>query len=381
MESKIFQVLSEAEPFSAYYGGGTSRWTANVVRDDADTIILCPEADDTWGFPGNRVRPVPGLLQYRRLIKATRHRQPWAVTKFFLRRALKSGLQDLGTGDIVWIQNRPEFAAAISSFVKQRGAKLVVHMHNSHIAAAPPSIIRSLGADRVVFCSKFLRDEALGKHPSLKNAAVIVTNGADDSVFFPLQAEQKATRNGRPPVVLFVGRLIPEKGVHVLLGAMRILHERGVPALAKIVGGANFGSNATTPYVDNLRQTAPPNVQFCGYVELSELGNQFRDADIFCCPSVWNESFAAINMEAMACAVPVVATRTGGTPEAFVDGGGILVAPDSEQELARALQALALDRAQRDSLAKEGYASFLKNFTWKAVHQQYRKVIESLRAC
>lgn len=380
MESKIFQVLSEAEPFSAYYGGGTARWTANVVRDDADTIVVCPESDGTWGFPSERVRSVPAMVQYRKFLKLSKHRAPWIVKKYLLKKALQSGLHDLLPGDIVWIQNRPEFASAIAPFVKKRKAKLVLHMHNSHIVGSPRQYIQSLRADKIVFCSKFLRDESLDKYPRFRDVAVIVPNGADDQVFFPIPLEQKLARNGRPPVILFVGRLIPEKGVHVLLGAMRILHERGVPALAKIVGGANFGSNATTPYVDELRRNAAPNVQFCGYVELTELGNQFRDADIFCCPSVWNESFAAINMEAMACAVPVVATRTGGTPEAFVDGGGILVAPNSEQELAAALESLALDRSYRDSLAKEGYASFQKNFTWKAVHQHYRKVIDSLKA-
>lgn len=381
MESKIFQVLSEAEPFSEYYGGGTSRWTANVVRNDADTIVLCPETDGTWRFPADRVRCIPSLLRYRRFQSATKYRAPWPVARALLRRILSGGLYDLLPGDIVWVQNRPEFATALVPFVKKRKAKLVLHMHNSHIVACPEEIIRSMAADRIVFCSKFLRDESLAKYPCLQEAAVIVPNGADDEVFFPIPPEQKALRNGRPPVVLFVGRLIPEKGVHVLLGAMRILHQRGVPALAKIVGGANFGSNASTPYVDELRRNAPPNVQFCGYVDLKELGNQFRDADIFCCPSVWNESFAAINMEAMACSVPVVATRTGGTPEAFVDGGGILVAPSSEQELATALETLAVSPEQRNRLAREGYASFRKNFTWQAVHQHYRKVIEALRAC
>jgi spore coat protein SA len=381
MESKIFQVLSEAESFSEYYGGGTSRWTANVVRNDADTVVVCPESDGTWGFPTDRVRRVPALVKYRRFQHTTKGRMPWPIAKGILHRVLAGGLYDLVPGDIVWVQNRPEFVTAVGPFVKKHKARVVLHMHNSHIVNSPERIVRSLAVDRIVFVSKFLRDESLAKYPHLREVSVVVPNGADDAVFFPPPADQLATRNGRPPIILSVGRLIPEKGIHILVGAMRILHERGIPALAKIVGGANFGSNVTTPYVDELRRTAPPNVQFCGYVEAAELGNLFRDADIFCCPSVWNEPFAAINMEAMACAIPVVATRTGGTPEAFVDGGGILVEPNSEEELATALRTLVTDPSQRDQFAREGYASFRKNFTWQAVHQHYRNVIESLKPC
>jgi glycosyltransferase involved in cell wall biosynthesis len=82
----------------------------------------------------------------------------------------------------------------------------------------------------------------------------------------------------------------------------------------------------------------------------------------------------------MACALPVVATQTGGIPEVFAEGGGILVPPNSEQELASALENLILHSAQRDELSRMGYASFQRNFTWQAVHQQYRNVIESLKA-
>jgi glycosyltransferase involved in cell wall biosynthesis len=123
---------------------------------------------------------------------------------------------------------------------------------------------------------------------------------------------------------------------------------------------------------------APENIEFGGYRSASGLAEEFRRADIFCSPSVWEEPFGLVNVEAMACALPVVATRGGGVPEVFAGGGGILVERGSANELASALEKLIVDRSLRLELAMEGYRSFQRKFTWKTVHRRYREVLASL---
>jgi starch synthase len=82
-------------------------------------------------------------------------------------------------------------------------------------------------------------------------------------------------------------------------------------------------------------------------------------------------------LEAMACALPIVATNSGGLPETLSCGGGILVARESVPELAAALGVLATDTDLRIRLAKEAYDSFQANYTWDTVRANYRKILLS----
>jgi glycosyltransferase involved in cell wall biosynthesis len=109
------------------------------------------------------------------------------------------------------------------------------------------------------------------------------------------------------------------------------------------------------------------------------MGDQFRSGDIFCCPSIWEEPFGKVIVEAMACGLPVVATRVGGIPEIARDGGVLLVKPGSATELADALQSLIKDLNKRQAVAEAGLASFHRNFTWHAVLSRYNEIINGLK--
>jgi spore coat protein SA len=299
----------------------------------------------------------------------------WPLNKRLLSGVIRQGLRDLGPDDIVWVHNRPDSAAAIASYVRRRRAHLVLHMHNSHIVGYSPTVLRELSPSRTVFCSSFLEAEALAHCPTLGPTAPI-PNGADDKLFFP-QAEGEKPKSRDPLTVLFVGRLVPEKGAHVLIEAMRILLQRQSRVRARIIGSSSFSSDQATEYEKSLHHDAPENVEFLGFVGPQDLGRHFREADVFCCPSTWNEPFGMVNVEAMASGLPVIATRCGGIPEVFFEGGALLVEANSPGEIADACQRLEKDPALYEQLAREGLASFRKNFTWSAVHRHYRNIAEA----
>ena len=89
-----------------------------------------------------------------------------------------------------------------------------------------------------------------------------------------------------------------------------------------------------TDYVRRLKANSPATVRFLAYRSGKALGDLFREADMFCSPSVWEEPFGLVNVEALASGLPVVSTRGGGTREIFAGGGGILVERGSAAELA-----------------------------------------------
>jgi spore coat protein SA len=371
--AKVFHLLTESEPFSEYYGGAISRWTANVVRFEEDTIVLAPAADDSWFIDSSRVRVVDGLSVYKRFNEGGGYRLPWVVLTTILSRILGRALHDLQAGDTVWIHNRPDFALALEPLIRRRGARLFLHLHNSHLVEWSERVTRSFAADCYVFVSRFLRDEALINCSHLKRTEVLY-NGADHLIFYP-NSEQKPAED--IPVVLFASRLVREKGLHVFLEAMEMLQKKQVKIRGVVVGGAGFGDIPPTDYITEMQRRAPGNVTFEPYCSGNMLGEKFRAADIFCLPSCWQEPLSMATLEAMACALPTVVTNTGGLPETLSCGGGILVARESASELAAALGQLATDTPLRKRLAREAYASFQMNFTWNSVRHNYREILAS----
>jgi glycosyltransferase involved in cell wall biosynthesis len=246
-------------------------------------------------------------------------------------------------------------------------------MHNSHLIRANRGQLAALKRTPIVFCSEFLRREANSALPGFFDNTHVVYNGADGKKFFRAERERKAV-----PEVIWTGRLVPFKGVHVLLDAMRTLEKRGVRVSCKIVGGAGFGDSKLTRYVRRLKRIRPSNTAFVGYMVGDALAGLLRSADIFCCPSIWNDPFPLAPLEAMATGLPVVATNRGGLPEALAHGGGVLVPANDVAGLAAALQRLAEDEGYRKELADAAHASFRDHFLWSIIREQYQRVVRGL---
>jgi spore coat protein SA len=375
MPNTTYHLLTEAEPFSEFHGGAISRWAGNVLRDDPQALVVCPSADETWRFPPQSVRRLPELKRY----KAWRKRLgslPWFFHRCVIRYMFVPLIRSLRPRDIVWIHNRPEFAIALTPPIHRAGGRVVLHLHNSHMVNGPARLMRQVRVDRLVFVSEFLRQQTHKKFPTAGNSSVL-HNGADPSIFYP---ETDESRHSARVTVLFAGRLVEDKGAHVLIEAMRMLEDQGVPVQATIVGSSNFGGSRETEYIRRLKANAPQTVQFVPYRTGIELGELFRTADMFCSPSIWEEPFGLVNVEALASGLPVVSTLGGGASEIFAHGGGILVKRQSAVELASALRRLAENPELRAQLGRQAYAAFLERFTWSNVRTQMQQIQNTLHA-
>jgi spore coat protein SA len=375
MPGTTYHLLTEAETFSEFAGGAISRWAANVLRNTSHSVVVCPNADRTWRFSPETIHVLPAMVLYKHFRRHLEH-LPWFFHCRVIRGVLRRLIQRVRSGDIVWIHNRPEFAVAITPMVHRAGGRVVLHLHNSHLVDRPERLMRQVRVDRLVFVSEFLRQQARSKFPQL-DASLVLYNGADQSIFYPAP-ERKC--DPETATVLFAGRLVADKGVHVLLDAMRLLENQGVRLRAHIVGSSGFGTGKETEYTRRLKGASPANVVFLPYCSGAALGNLFREADIFCSPSVWEEPFGLVNVEALACGLPVVSTYGGGSDEIFAHGGGILVERGSAAQLACALRLLAENPELRKHLGQQGYAAFLDRFTWSNVRSQVEHIQKALSA-
>jgi spore coat protein SA len=373
MSMVAYHILTEAEPFSEFHGGAISRWAANVLRNTPSAVVVAPSADNSWRFSESAVSVLPRLARYR-LLRRYLLRLPWRLHSMTIRNVFGRLLKRLRQGDIVWIHNRPDFAVALTPYVHRAGGKVILHLHNSHLAEWPRALMEQVCVDRLVFVSEFLLEQARRRFPLLGISAVLY-NGADSDIFYPVRSRRD---EAKIPTVLFAGRLVKDKGVHILVDAMRLLERQGVRIRAHIVGASNFGGSGATEYVAMIQRNAPSNVTFLPYRSGVALGDLFREADIFCSPSIWDEPFGLVNVEAFASALPVVSTLGGGISEILRDGGGILVERGSAEQLASALQRLAEDGKLRAVLGQQGYASFQERFTWSIARKQVQAICQSV---
>jgi len=367
----VYHLLDERETFSEINGGAISRWAANALRN-GDEIVVCPSFDGSYGFPTERLYEMPRWSSVA-TVHPVIYRSPWPIQKWTYIYLFQDLLQKVKRGDVVYVHNRPACAATLATIAEKYGFQVVLHMHNSMLLQANRGQINALRQTPIVFCSEFLRTEAVNALPNKFEKTYIVYNGADGVKFRPPDRDHNAV-----PTVIFTGRVVPYKGVHVLLEAMRILEKSGIVAKCQIVGGSGFGGSKGTRYTRKLERLKPDNTDLVGYKSGEALAEMLRNANIFCCPSIWNDPFPLAPLEAMATGLPVVASNVGGIPEALAYGGGLLVPRNNPEALAEALKKLIEDVAYREEMGRSGHASYINHFLWDNVRDQYEQVIQEI---
>lgn len=193
---------------------------------------------------------------------------------------------------------------------------------------------------------------------------------AIDPALYPPREEQGRTG---PFTIGFLGRLVREKGAHILLDAAATL--RGDWRILIVGGGDQEGALRERA----VRLGIAARVEFVPQVPSSEVPSWLRRLDVLAVPSLtiptWKEQFGRVIIEAMASRVAVVGSDSGEIPRVIADAG--LVTPEGDAPaLAAALQGLLDNVPRRRALAEAGRARALARYTWDHVARQYRDVYE-----
>jgi glycosyltransferase involved in cell wall biosynthesis len=210
-----------------------------------------------------------------------------------------------------------------------------------------------------------------------------------------------------------VGRLSPEKGVHVLIEAFKRLGERWPTLELHLVGAESllpyiylypsrdpvsasvevyYGSNFRdivrrqlitrgNGYLRSLVATASGDqrIVFHGEVPHTAIINFYRSATILVVPSVCNEAFGIPAIEAAACGVPVIATRSGGLPEVILHGRtGLVVSRQNAEALSGAIDELLSAPGRASAMGRAGRERVLSCFSWDNSARRLVDLIESV---
>lgn len=279
---------------------------------------------------------------HKRIHKAV-NRQPYYhySIEYYLRQALRhiQG-QDY---DIVIIENRPGYALQVARLTP---ARIVLHLHNDFLNSNVPQATAIYKCcSSIITVSHYIENQVRTIEPTDKKCHT-VHNGLDIERFTIQHTNgTKRSQYGLGDddfVVIFTGRLIPEKGIRELIKAMLLLKDYS--RIRLLVLGSSFYANEQqdSAFINQLKemaQTLGSRLVFTGYTPYDQVPGMLAMANVAALPSVWEEPFGMTCIEAMSMGLPVITTDKGGIKEVTTPQSAITLPVDDQlpQRIAEAI--------------------------------------------
>ena len=371
----IAQPIQRIPPTSA---AAVEWWMWQVARQLARSGRYVPHIICTGeGDPSPEYEERDGVHFYRITLSRTYKRvfQKWTRLDPFgyaaraARYVRKAGI------DVVHTHNSPDLHMQLTKYLgRQRG---ILHMHNEK---QPPAHFR---ADRLLAVSEYLAGWYRARVPGTD--VRVITNGIDRQAYAcggpPAEWKTALPQDGQ--VILFAGRISPEKGLHILAEAFALLAPKRPDLRLVIIGGRSFGENDRARYADQVEAALKPfarQVLWLGSVHPEEMPRHYRAADLLVVPSVFEEPFGMVCLEGMAAGVPVLAARKGGLPE-FVENGanGYLIdAPGDASSLAGQIERILAFPEASGKIAEEAIRYAHSNHDWSLIAARLSAIYDEL---
>jgi D-inositol-3-phosphate glycosyltransferase len=216
----------------------------------------------------------------------------------------------------------------------------------------------------------------------------VIPCGFDPSEMWPLDknlSRQALGLGEDENVVLQLGRMVPRKGVDVVIrGFTKMVKENGLLAKLLIVGGESYEPDSQkTPEIGRLQEIVKEEgiselVTFVGRRDRKDLKYFFGAADVFV-TTPWYEPFGITPVEAMACGTPVIGSKVGGIQYTVSDGEtGFLIPPDDPDALAERLAYLFQNPGEAKTLGQNAVKRANQLFTWQKVAETLAQVYEEI---
>ena len=292
--------------------------------------------------------------------------------KFLAYEMMKIISKDLDKNQIIEIHNRPYLVEEIT-----KGNKFPISLffHNDPQTMKGSKSIKErvyiLEKCAAIFCvSKFIKKKFLeGINEDFHKVHVLYNGVERKPKKFPKKKKE----------VLFVGRLVPEKGVDIYLDAIEPLVSKFTDWSFGLIGSSKLGSNINqTNYskdIINKFKKIGHQAIFYGFKDNLFVQEKMKDASIIVIPSLWEEPFGLVAAEAMSNGIAIVASNVGGIPE-IIEANGILIKNINSSKIQKSLITLIKNKNERKLLQQKAW----KNFKFSSLNSsknldRYRKFI------
>lgn len=251
-------------------------------------------------------------------------------------------------------------------------------------------------ADAIIAVSNETKQDVLKYFSVSEEKVSVIYNGIDlnEYKFTPEKnALTKFEIDSTKPYVLFVGRITRQKGIIHLINAIEFIHPDAQIVLCAGAPDTEEIGKEIKSKIEAVQKTRSNVIWIPNMLSKEDVIQLYSHAAVFCCPSIY-EPFGIINIEAMACETPVVASKVGGIKEVVDDGEtGILVPLEQEErapfeaihpitfskDLANAINSLLANEPLRKAMGKKGRARVEQYFDWQAIAKQtqslYHKIL------
>lgn len=347
----------------------------SFVWDLARELVGRGHAVTLIGGVGPRREPAPGVrvltfpFVSRRVVQALPpFRRAYAEAKLIERLSMAvSALPELSRGgyDLIHLQKPYDLGPALLAR-RLGGAKVLLGCHGEDFYRGDRWLAQQ--ADGAVACSQFNAETVARRYGRMPT---VIFNGIDTQLFRPQPADPQVRihygLDPTAPLLLFVGRLQPWKGLDTALHALTQL-----PGVQLAVAGDGEQRAAWQHLAQSLGVSA--RCHWLGALERTALPALYANADLLVATSHASETFGIGLVEAQACGLPVVASRFGGFPEVVDEGRtGLLYPPRDAGALAAAVTTLLNDPTRRAQMVAAAPA-WAAQFAWPAVTDRVEMV-------
>lgn len=272
--------------------------------------------------------------------------------EYFVEQALKHLRKQ--AYDLIIIENRPPFSLKVK---KVSSAKIVYHIHNSKLTKESVYAEELYhAADQIICVSDFITNEVKSIVPNDKKC-ITVHNGINTKQFYEALSisRNKVGLDDNNFVIVYSGRLTPEKGILELILAIKKI-KAVVSCKLLIIGASAYGRDKhPNPFVQHIEEETEPikdSVIYTGFVDYTNIPSYLKAADVAVVPSMWDEPFGLTVVEAMAAGLPLITTRSGGIPEICEGVATIVEREKIVENLADAILDLYRHPEKRQAMAK-----------------------------
>ena len=269
---------------------------------------------------------------------------------------------------IIEIHNRPYL---FNYLIKKINLPVILYYHNdpltmkgSKSVEERKKIIKNAGG--IVFVSSYIKDRFLEGILDIPNNVFVLPNSLDKNL---------KSNNKKKKEVVFVGKLVPEKGVDIYVGAVKLIAKKFIDWKFYIIGSAKAGSTKLqTKYekqiIDSFLEIGK-NVKYHGFLPNSKVCNILEQSSILVVPSTWNEPFGLTALEGISNRLAVIASKVGGLVD-IVGKRGILIQDIDKTKIAKRLSNLMKNNDELKKFQNRAWKNY--NFNQKNISKKQDKM-------